>query len=234
MEEQAGALPVVRPPTNPVAKPPVPPLVDADPEVTLVTKMKAAAQDDESKKQQFWGDFMQKCRLAWDIFFPKEPEVMSPAGAVKSRLHMILVSDRCGLDLPTLMKIKQSSMAAIALDNGWDAVTELQVQVASYKANGDRITMSLPLTSIPEPAELRDPREYHYQYYDDDDYFEEDDGHVSEILESSGQYSTALSGLTHGELADSQEEEEEEEGKPGEVLSEVGSSASSSSNASSN
>jgi len=38
--------------------------------------------------------YVRRCRLAWDIFFPDLPQVFSPAGAVKSRLQMILVSDR--------------------------------------------------------------------------------------------------------------------------------------------
>ena len=46
--------------------------------------------------QVFWGDFMFKCRLAGDVFFPVQPEVFNPARAVKSRLQMILVSDRSG------------------------------------------------------------------------------------------------------------------------------------------
>lgn len=43
---------------------------------------------------------------------------------------------------------------------------------------GERITMSVPLQSIPEVAQLRDSRDYHYEVYDDDDYFEVDDGKV--------------------------------------------------------
>ncbi len=54
--------------------------------------------------------------LADEVFCPPKPQVMSPANAVKSRLQMILVSDRTGLDLPTLVQIKQNSMAALAAD----------------------------------------------------------------------------------------------------------------------
>ncbi|GAX72754.1 hypothetical protein CEUSTIGMA_g210.t1 [Chlamydomonas eustigma] len=155
-----------------------------EPEVTLVTRLRTSPAADT--KQVFWSDFAFKCRLAWDVFFPQQPCVLSPAGAVKSRLQMILVSDRCGLDLPTLMQIKQSSMTALAQEHGWESMTELEVQVASVKPNGDRIQVSLPLSSIPEQASLRDPSDYDYEKSSDD--MDE----LSNELEASGQFGSFL------------------------------------------
>ncbi|KAG1669684.1 hypothetical protein FOA52_002068 [Chlamydomonas sp. UWO 241] len=143
-----------------------------EPEVRLVTRMRAAPP-----KQEFWNSFMWKARRAWDVFFPaEEVATLAPAHAVKSRLNVLLVSDRCGLDMPTLMSIKSSSMAALAQQGGYDGLAELELQVASIKANGERIQLTLPLSSIPEKRALRDARDYHYdEGFDDDDYFEEDD-----------------------------------------------------------
>ncbi len=73
------------------------------------------------------------------------------------------------------MQIKNSSMAALAAENGWESMADVEVQVSSIKANGERIELSLPLSSIPSKSELRDPKEYHYEMEDDDDYFEHDD-----------------------------------------------------------
>ncbi len=61
----------------------------APPDVRLVTHLRPSA----GQQQHFWHDFVGKCRLAWDVFFP-EKQVLSPAGAMRARLQMILVSDR--------------------------------------------------------------------------------------------------------------------------------------------
>jgi len=37
--------------------------------------------------------FIAFCRAAWDVFFPAK-QVLTPAGAMRSRLKMILYSDR--------------------------------------------------------------------------------------------------------------------------------------------
>lgn len=58
-------------------------------------------------------------------------------------------------------------------------VGDAPAQVGSHKANGERITMNLPLSQIPELDQLRDRAEYVYE--DDDDYEEEpDDTKVSQ------------------------------------------------------
>lgn len=59
-------------------------------DVNLVTRIRQ-----QPLKQQFWDDFMGKCRLAWGIFFPKR-QVLPSSQAMRARLQMILVSDRCG------------------------------------------------------------------------------------------------------------------------------------------
>lgn len=40
------------------------------------------------------GEFLHKLRLAWQVFFPKQPRVLSPKEEGKKRLRMILVADR--------------------------------------------------------------------------------------------------------------------------------------------
>jgi septum formation topological specificity factor MinE len=41
------------------------------------------------------GDFLHKVRLAWRIFFPEQPRLLTPKEEGKHRLRMILVADRC-------------------------------------------------------------------------------------------------------------------------------------------
>eukprot|EP00955_Chlamydomonas_euryale_P090904 364583-Chlamydomonas_euryale.AAC.1 len=43
--------------------------------------------------------------------------VLSPAGAVRSRLSVVLMSDRSGVDMPTLMRLKQDSEAVLGADD---------------------------------------------------------------------------------------------------------------------
>lgn len=43
------------------------------------------------------GEFMHKVRLAWRIFFPEQPRLLTPKEEGKHRLRMILVADRCAL-----------------------------------------------------------------------------------------------------------------------------------------
>ena len=84
---------------------------------------------------------------------------------------------RCGLDLPTLMQIKKNSMAALANEHGWESMTEVEVQVASVKPNGERIQLNLPLSAIPSKSKLRDPSQYDYEgdgvMMDDDELLED-------------------------------------------------------------
>jgi hypothetical protein len=40
-------------------------------------------------------EFINKVRLAWRIFFPEQPEALTPKQEGKNRLRMILVADRC-------------------------------------------------------------------------------------------------------------------------------------------
>lgn len=84
----APAGPLRQPEVQSKPKPGLPP--QAEPDVRLVTKMRVQ----DTNGQAFWNDFMFKCRLAWDVFFPSKPQVLTPAGAGKSRMRMILVSDR--------------------------------------------------------------------------------------------------------------------------------------------
>lgn len=44
-------------------------------------------------------DFARKLRAAWQIFFPPQPNSISPKEEGKNRLRMILVADRCGAHL---------------------------------------------------------------------------------------------------------------------------------------
>lgn len=39
---------------------------------------------------------------------------------------------RCGLDLPTLLQMKNSSMAALASENGWQEMAEVELQVCHF------------------------------------------------------------------------------------------------------
>jgi hypothetical protein len=86
----------------------------------------------------------------------------------------MLPAARCGLDLPTLMQIKKNSMAALANEHGWESMTEVEVQVASVKPNGERIQLNLPLSAIPSKSKLRDPSQYDYEGVLDDDELLED------------------------------------------------------------
>ncbi|GFH24070.1 uncharacterized protein HaLaN_21793, partial [Haematococcus lacustris] len=106
------------------------------PEVSLVTSFRTPPAQPAPVGPAFWSDFVCKCRLAWDVFFPAPPANLpvSPAGAVRNRLQMILVSDRSGLDLPTLLKIKNQSLAALAQSNGWANLAELELQVMALTA----------------------------------------------------------------------------------------------------
>lgn len=61
-----------------------------EPDVRLVTRMRP------QPARHFWSDFLAKCQLAWEVFFPRKP-TLTPAGAMRARLQMILVSDRCSV-----------------------------------------------------------------------------------------------------------------------------------------
>ena len=63
--------PAPAPPTTAALMPPWVP----EPEVTLVTKLRVAPEQDPAAKQVFWNDFVFKCRLAWDVFFPHQQQV---------------------------------------------------------------------------------------------------------------------------------------------------------------
>ncbi|KAJ9515238.1 hypothetical protein QJQ45_002369 [Haematococcus lacustris] len=210
-------------PCAPWTGPPPPPALRA-PEVSLVTSFRTPPAQSAPAGPAFWSDFVCKCRLAWDVFFPAPPAnlPLSPAGAVRNRLQMILVSDRqadagmtlstvlqtvaarawalavhrekgvprkaqrrasvllasrSGLDLPTLLKIKDQSLAALAQSNGWANLAELELQVATQKANGERVKLRLPLSQMQDMSLLRDAEDYDLEYYDDDDYFEDEEDH---------------------------------------------------------
>ena len=104
------------------------------------------------------------------------------------------------------MQIKQNSMAALANDQGWENMTEVEVQVASVKPNGERMQMTLPLSAIPTKARLRDASQYHYEegggaFEDEDDYFEHDEllvgrgGLVAGRRGDGGQMGNAYAGV---------------------------------------
>lgn len=44
--------------------------------------------------------------------------------------------------------------------------------------------LCMPLAHMPERYMLRDSQDYDYEFYDDDDYFEEDDGQVGREMQS--------------------------------------------------
>ena len=67
----SSSLPATAPPTAAAVMPPWVP----EPEVTLVTKLRVAPEQDPAAKQVFWNDFVFKCRLAWDVFFPHQQQV---------------------------------------------------------------------------------------------------------------------------------------------------------------
>ena len=73
LDPSAASAPFPSPPAPPTAAL-LPPWVP-EPEVTLVTKLRVAPEQDPAAKQVFWNDFVFKCRLAWDVFFPHQQQV---------------------------------------------------------------------------------------------------------------------------------------------------------------
>jgi hypothetical protein len=54
-------------------------------------------------------------RLAWNIFFPEQAQVISPKEEVKKRLRMVLVADRCGMNPASLSEMKKHIVKALAV-----------------------------------------------------------------------------------------------------------------------
>ncbi|MEW5303045.1 MAG: hypothetical protein WDW36_005776 [Sanguina aurantia] len=168
---------------------------DPQAEVKMLHRVPAAAAAQPKQDPAFWGGFLNKCRLAYDVFFPPKPvpkAQLSGKEVVMSRLQMVLVADRCGISPETLIAMKNSTVLGLAKYMEAD-LSEMEMQVSAIKPSGKRITMSLGFNKIIEDYMLRDPDNYHYQAEDDDDYFMEDDGYVSEVQESSTSSRGALS-----------------------------------------
>lgn len=73
-------------------------------------------------------DFLDKLRLAWQIFFPDKPPEVSPKDGAKQRLRMILVADRCGMSPTGLSEMKKNILRA--LEEFVDIESEEQIDVS--------------------------------------------------------------------------------------------------------
>ncbi|GLI69558.1 hypothetical protein VaNZ11_014194 [Volvox africanus] len=208
---------------------------DPKPEIKLLHRFKPG--QGPRTERAFWRSFTDKCRLAWDVFFPPEPtaiarrksaaNAMSTWGSgggsfgrifqsrskqfggggrssgdgtvvngltakqvVLSRLQMVLIADRCGVAPEHLLEMKSHTLNALAEYMGKDLdddMSQLEVQVSALKPNGERLTMTIGFADMLGEEQLRDPIEYHYeQFEDDDDYFtpEEDGEGVADIAEA--------------------------------------------------
>eukprot|EP00798_Chlamydomonas_sp_ICE-L_P013931 gene13931-19862_t len=192
------------------------PVAVPEPELKLISRFKNPSE------QNSWGQFTSKCAMAWDVFFPSKPVVLSPAEAMKSRLQVILVSDRdacmsvpfnstsstthyaapapppvrafCDLVFMCMqMEHVKASREQVTIDtcipvpsnsiintthyahspgpppvrNFCDLMLMFmrmeRVKMERVKANGERVTMNLPLGAIPDSDNLRDSRNYHYE-----------------------------------------------------------------------
>ncbi|GIL74934.1 hypothetical protein Vretimale_2559 [Volvox reticuliferus] len=205
---------------------------DPKPEIKLLHRFKPG--QGTRNDSDFWRIFTTKCRLAWDVFFPPEPQLAQHKSAanalskwgsggfgrmfqsrpkqfggggrssgdgtvingltakqvVLSRLQMVLIADRCGVTPEHLLEMKTHTLTALAEYMGKDLdddMSQLEVQVSALKPNGERLTMTIGFADMLGEEQLRDPIEYHYeQFEDDDDYFmPEDDGDgVADIAEA--------------------------------------------------
>lgn len=71
---------------------------DPQAEVKMVHRVPPPTEKQPKPDPVFWGGFLNKCRLAYDVFFPPKPVPrvqLSGKEVVMSRLQMVLVADRC-------------------------------------------------------------------------------------------------------------------------------------------
>ncbi|KAG1662370.1 hypothetical protein FOA52_006631 [Chlamydomonas sp. UWO 241] len=115
--------------------------------------------------------------------------LLSPAGAMRSRLQVVLVSDRSGVDMPTLLRLKTDLADAASADNR--SLADVELQVSSTRPSGRPLNLTLPLAAIADESQLRDA----------DDYVWEDHSETAKCVVSAAAADTAAAAIDAAEAA---------------------------------
>lgn len=93
-------------------------------------------------------DFVGKIKLAWRIFFPERPAAVSPKDAVKQRLRMILVADRCGMSPASMTEMKKTICKALDEYVEIESEDRVHVNVTSEPDMGTVYYVAVPVKRV--------------------------------------------------------------------------------------
>jgi len=99
-------------------------------------------------------DFVDKLRLAWQIFFPEKQPDLSPKDGAKQRLRMILVADRCGLSPSGLAEMKRNILRALEEFVDIESEEEIDVSISLEPDLGTIYCVAVPVRRVKPEARL--------------------------------------------------------------------------------
>ena len=99
-------------------------------------------------------DFMEKLKLAWDIFFPEKRPELSAKEEGKQRLRMILVADRCGLSPVGLTEMKKNILKSIEDFVDIESEEQIEVSISLQPDIGTVYSVAVPIRRVKPEARL--------------------------------------------------------------------------------
>jgi septum formation topological specificity factor MinE len=100
-------------------------------------------------------DFVTKLKMAWRIFFPERPTVVSPKEEGKQRLRMILVADRCGMSPAGLTDLKKTILRALGEYVDIDSEEQIDVSITMEPGLGTIYCVAVPVARVRPAARVK-------------------------------------------------------------------------------
>jgi septum formation topological specificity factor MinE len=100
-------------------------------------------------------DFVTKLKMAWRIFFPERPTVVSPKEEGKQRLRMILVADRCGMSPAGLTDLKRTILRALGEYVDIDSEEQIDVSITMEPGLGTIYCVAVPVARVRPAARVK-------------------------------------------------------------------------------
>jgi septum formation topological specificity factor MinE len=116
-------------------------------------------------------NFMAKVKAAWAIFFPAKPEKVSAGEAGKSRLRMILVADRCGMNQTSMYEMRHSIVKAVSDFVEIEGEEMVEVNISNEPDLGTVYSVAVPVRRVKAQARFgsEDPDGTSILFDDDED-----------------------------------------------------------------
>eukprot|EP00199_Chlamydomonas_sp_CCMP681_P005674 CAMPEP_0119101730 /NCGR_PEP_ID=MMETSP1180-20130426/703_1 /TAXON_ID=3052 ORGANISM="Chlamydomonas cf sp, Strain CCMP681" /NCGR_SAMPLE_ID=MMETSP1180 /ASSEMBLY_ACC=CAM_ASM_000741 /LENGTH=240 /DNA_ID=CAMNT_0007085897 /DNA_START=37 /DNA_END=759 /DNA_ORIENTATION=- len=93
-------------------------------------------------------DLITKIQLAWKIFFPDPPMVVTPKDEVMRRLRMVLVADRCGMSPASLSEMKKTIVKALSDYVDIEGEDGIEVTISQEEGLGTVYSVNIPVRRI--------------------------------------------------------------------------------------